>query len=472
MTRQPNPYAALAAHSPAAANKLLEELKGKVVIPHAGGQQQVVESAARFIVLRAGRRWGKTKLAARQLVLAALKPDSMVWWVANTYKNVRRGYREVLRQIPRSLLAKEPPPPTSNELSISLKNGTTIEFYSGGNPDAMAGEGVDFVVIDEAALIPQHVWYQIIRPTLMDSQGGAILISTPRGRNWFWGMHQRGIDPEYPAYASFHFTSYDNPHIPNSEIDEYVANNPSTIVQQEVYAEFLSNAAAIFNMDKARVREAEAVPRGHVVLGVDLAKKDDFTVLTAARLSDREPVYHDRFNTLSWPDQKDKIVAAVEDLEAYPDVTGVTVGVDTTGIGDAIFDDLDVAGIDVEPVMFSPMSKPRLVKRLAADLERGDAAILEAQVPEFEAYEYKITPSGNFQYEAAGGAHDDEVAAKMIENWIITQKGGGAQSSELYDDPEAEEEASIEDGVVVTTEHEAADTPGAMMARDEVWGPA
>src|SRR4029077_13895049 len=103
-------------------------------------------------------------------------------------KNVRRGYREVLRQIPRELLAKEPPPATSNELIIQLKNGAAIEFYSGVNPDAMAVEGVDYVVVDEAALQAEHVWNQTIRPALMDQQGSAMLISTPRGRNWFWKL--------------------------------------------------------------------------------------------------------------------------------------------------------------------------------------------------------------------------------------------------------------------------------------------
>lgn len=441
MTKAPEQWGALAAADPAAAQRVLRSVMKSLVVPHEGGQLDVVESQARFKVIRAGRRWGKTKLAARELVLHTLgKPGSMNWWVANTYKNVRRGYREVLKQIPRSLLAKEPPPATSNELIIHLKNGSIIEFYSAGSPDAMAGEGVDFVVADEAALWPEAVWNQIIRPTLVDTKGSAILISTPRGRNWFWRAWMRGQsdDPKDALYESWHFTSYDSPFLDDAEVEDWREGYPETLFRQEALAEFLTLADTIFNLDKALTVTHTAEPAGHITMGVDLAKHQDYTVIRATR-PDGQPVWHERFKDVSWPEQRERITDAADFLLEHGGES-LTIGVDTTGLGDVIYDDLDEAGYDVEPIVFTNAWKYKAVKLLGADIEQRKAILLEDQLPEFEAFEYSITPSGNMTYQAPEGGHDDEVTATLIEHWVRKHSSPGEVYVETPEDLEAEEE--------------------------------
>ena len=193
----------------------------EVFTPHGGGQVDVLADKHRFQVLRAGRRWGKTKVGARKLLRRAINhPDSLCWWIANSYRNVRRGYAEVVRQIPRELLAKPAPAPTAQELVLQLVNGSRIEFYSAGNPDALAGAGVDSVVFDEAALADEGVWFQLVRPTLMDTGGDALLISTPRGRNWFYRLDMKGRNPTEPDFKSWHFPQQTNPYVPDEESDE------------------------------------------------------------------------------------------------------------------------------------------------------------------------------------------------------------------------------------------------------------
>lgn len=476
---KPDPFNVLAQGDPAAAAKIMQRIAKRLMVPHDGGQQEVLESDARFRILRAGRRWGKTKLAAREVVSNAIAgEDRMVWWVANTYRNVRRGYREVLRQLPPEFLAKPAPPATANELVLQLKNGTMIEFYSGGNPDALAGEGVDFVVIDEAALIPEHVWTQLIRPTLMDSKGKALIISTPRGHNWFWQLWQRGQDPMYKNYASWHFTSYDNPYIDNEEVEEAKASSPHIIFQQEFLAEFISHAASIFDLsgDDVRIVPNLAAPVGHIYMGVDLAKKEDFTVISASREGDRLPVYHDRFNSLSWPTQRALIIDAVRDIEAMPGVDGVTVMIDATGGGDVMVDDLEDEGLDVIGIKFSNAWKTSAVKLLAAALETGEAAILEHQVTEFEHYEYHLTPSGNYTFEAPAGGHDDEVAAKMLEHWGHVHEGPGnvtlvnTDGHVVYDDQAAEE--AVTPGDIIYERVGSARSSAELMADPAVWSSA
>lgn len=419
----------------------LKALKGKLFIPHEGGQREVLDASGRFKVVAAGRRWGKTKAAAREVVRAARQGDSMNWWVANTYRNVRRGYREVVRQTPRELLAKEPPVSTSNELILQYKTGALVEFYSAGNADALAGEGLDFLVVDEAGLILDSVWYQLLRPTLMDKKGRAFIISTPRGRNWFYKLFMKGQARE-KGYESWRFPQTANPTIDPEETENAKLEMPEIFYRQEILAEFLASGASIFGRGVEHIGtviKGLADPRGDVFVGIDLAKQADFTVISAARGEDAVPVYLERFTDVSWPVQRKRIHAAVEYLENYPGVTSVTVLVDVTGVGDVVYDDLMDEGLYCIPIPFSNAWKDKAVKLLAADMEQGRGHITEEQLEEFESYAFTITDSGKFKYEASVG-HDDYVSAKLLEHWGLHFEGPPAIQAlmELEEEPENE----------------------------------
>jgi len=431
--------------------------------PHDGGQVEVLADEHRFQVLRAGRRWGKTKVGARKLLRKAInQDDTLCWWIANSYRNVRRGYAEVVRQLPRELLAKPAPAATAQELVLQLVTGSRIEFYSAGNPDALAGAGVDSVVGDEAALWPhgEELWFQLVRPTLMDTGGDALLISTPRGRNWFYRMDMKGKDPHEPDFQSWHFPQSANPYIPTEETEAAREEMPDFMYRQEIMAEYVSSAASIFDTDGAVVQMVE--PRGHVFVGIDLGKKQDYTVITACRAEDRMPCHHERFDRLTkWPHQKEAIMDALSLIEGTYGVTGVTVAVDTGGPGDVVVDDLEDEGVDIQPVKFTNQWKRQAVRQLAADLAGGRAFILPQQQEEFDSYEYEITDSGNYKFEAATG-HDDEVSAKLLEHWELTQSGT-PQVRGFTAEPE-EEDGLVEQVTFV------ADDPLDMMQRPEVWG--
>jgi phage FluMu gp28-like protein len=440
-------WKALLEVQPGQADHVLSQLRKAVFVPHDGGQQEVMDSETRFRVLRAGRRWGKTELAAHEVIVAALsKPNQMVWWVANSDKNVRRGYRKVKSQLPRMLLAKDPPSDAANDRILSFNNGSQIEFYTAGTPDSLAGEGVDFVVMDEAALIPENVWFQLVRPTLSDKGGRALIISTPRGRNWFYQVWQRGQDG-HKAYESWHFPSSNNPLIDLDEVDDARASLPDLLFQQEYLANFVDNAASIFTLQGERqdgtewsaVRAGLVPPQGWVTLGIDLAKKEDFTVISGCNSETREPCILERYNEVSWPIQEEYIVDIVRGLQADPAVEGLTVVVDSTGIGDVVFDHLEDRGLDVIPVNFaSGHQKERMVRLLAADLEHGRAFVTEEERKEFEHYEYEITKNGRYTFSAPPGQHDDMVAAKMLQNWgVVHEAPPGVQVMNPADpDPE------------------------------------
>lgn len=424
----------LAQNDPETLSKLLNSLRDKVVIPHEF-QKPVVDSRARFKVVNCGRRWGKTVIAAKIFVSRSREPKQMLWWVAPTYKVVKRGYRQVLQQLPDGVLTHEPPPETNFDAGRSVilhfRNGTRMEFYSAERPQGMLGEGVHFVVMDEAATMPSNVWYQIVRPTLADHQGGALMISTPRGRNWFYRSFQRGQDPNDPRWESWRFPSYTNPTLAPSEIEDMRRELPRLLYEQEVLAKFIAAGSSVFLLEdtvyqRDIVKENNLVegvkPSGHVMLGVDLAKTNDWTVIYGARTRDRKNCYFERMQALTWPEQKRRIRRAARTL-LREGATGVTLIMDSTGVGDPIVDDLEELGYDVIGLN-ATRYKNNMVKLLAKDLEESRAYILEDGNPvEFENYAMNITPGGRLTYSAPEGEHDDVVYAKMLQHWGIVNEG-------------------------------------------------
>lgn len=415
-------FQALLSADPEGAKKLLAGLVSKKFTPHPG-QQPVMDSHARFKLMCAGRRFGKTKIAAALGHRKARREKQIIWWVAPTYKIVKRGYAEVIRQLPANVLSKPAPAEASfdsgRSVVLQFKNGSKWEFYSAERPEGMLGEGVDLVILDEAAIMAEHIWTQIVRPTLADRGGESLLISTPRGRNWFYKMYLRGQDEQYDDYASWRFPSMANPYIPAEEWDEMRDTLPAAIYEQEILADFVSNAAAVFRIPDEAIKELHR-PEGHVTLGIDLAKHNDFTVICGVRDGDRMPCYHERFNAISWPEQRRRIHSVIEQLEA--DDCTVSIMLDTTGIGDVVYDDLTLEGLDVVPIKFTPQWKQMAVMLLAADLERGNAFLHDEQLREFESYAYEITEAGRWKFEAASG-HDDEVSAMLLAHWGIVNEG-------------------------------------------------
>lgn len=414
---------ALMAADPEGAKRLINNLLSKTFTPH-DGQRPVMDSHARFKLMCAGRRFGKTKIAAALGHRKARRERMMIWWVAPTYKIVKRGYAEVLRQLPNDVLSRPAPPETSFDsgrpVILHFKTGTRWEFYSAERPEGMLGEGVDLVILDEAATMQEHIWQQIVRPTLADRKGEALFISTPRGRNWFYNMYQRGQDSQYRDYESWRFPSMANPYIPAEEWEEMEQTLPRAVYEQEILADFISNAASVFRIPNTAIQPIQR-PQGHVTLGIDLAKHNDFTVICGVNSGNRMPCYHERFNAVSWPQQRLRIHTAVQKLEANG-ADGITVMLDSTGVGDVVYDDLSLEGLDAVPIKFTPQWKQMSVMLLSADLERGNAFLHNEQLREFESYSYEITDAGRWKFEAASG-HDDEVSAALLAHWGIVNEG-------------------------------------------------
>lgn len=427
---------ALKESDPAQFRKLMAELQRITLKPHPG-QRMVLESKARFKVMNCGRRWGKTTLAAHMMVKRARKPNQMLWWVAPQYRITKRGYDEVIRQLPKGVLAKPAPPSTNFDAGraviLQFKNGTKMEFYSSERPEGMLGAAVDFVVLDEAARMPARVWGETVSPTLIDHMGEALIISTPRGRNWFYRVWQKGQDPQDPLWASWTLTTQDNPTLPAGEADRMAADMTRMEADQEIFAKWLAAGSSVFLIEDKSMQDAAVLsnylvdgypPRGHCVLGIDLARTSDYTVLYGARATDRRNVYYERWNGVQWEEQRRRIRRAVRTL-MRGGATGVTLVVDEGNAGSVIVEDLEEQGFDVVGINFTT-HKANMVRLLANDLERQRAYVLadtEYGFTEFENYMMDLTPAGRMTYSAPEGEHDDVVSAKMLQHWGLVNEG-------------------------------------------------
>lgn len=256
----------------------------KIIVPpidlHAG-QQAVLDSHARFKVIRAGRRFGKTLLATEWLALMAggALDGNPVAFFSPGYKLLLEVWSDMERTL-KPVTAKA----NKTEMRIELITGGKIDFWTLEDQDAGRGRKYSRIVIDEAAHARylKDAWERAIAPTLTDLQGDAWFISTPRGINYFHELYQRGERGD-PDWASFHMPTSTNPHMKQEEIDRFKGELPELVFRQEYLAEFVTFGAGLVKPDMIH---SGTCPHGlPVVLGVDLAisQKEgaDFSAIAA-----------------------------------------------------------------------------------------------------------------------------------------------------------------------------------------------
>ena len=379
-------------------------------------QREILSARDRFLIVNAGRRFGKTMLGLNWLLQGACQEGGTGCWTAPIFAQSKMAFRSLVSAANRGTAAPAFRDISQTELRIALVNNSVLHFRSADNPDSLRGEGYKRVVQDEAARQSRDTFEEVLRPTLSDTHGRLLALSTPKGKNHFFEMHSRGVDPLHPEYKSWTFPTSDNPKVPTEDIEQARMSLPVDVFEQEYLAKFLENQAGVFRNVAARIgaKPSAPVPGRTYVAGLDLARTTDFTVLSILDAETAAQVYLDRFNTLDWAIQKARIAAAVSQYNAR-------VLVDATGVGDPIFEDLFRAGLDVAPYKFDAFSKKRLIEALMLGFDERRITLLDdpTQKNELESFEYEIGSSGMVRYSAPDGYHDDTVIALALAFWLI-----------------------------------------------------
>lgn len=353
--------------------------------------------------------------------------DAVVWWVAPTYDLANDyGFDKMKPLLSPDILDGEPK--LTKPRKISLDNGSEISFRSAEREDSLRGGGVDLLIMDESASIPERAWIDELRPTLTDTLGDMIAIGTPKGRNWFYRWFQRGQSSDHPDVASWQAPSKQNTHVPNSEIEAAKEDMPERVYEQEYLAKFVDDTGGVFenvreNVESYPLPVAPEDATEPYAIGVDFARFEDFTVVVVLDANGRVVAFR-RMNETTWT----RIQNTVEQLaETY---SPNTAAVDATR-DNKIVQDLEDAGINVEPVSFSSSKKRTLIENLITRLETGEVTLpseANALINELEVFEYDMDEGGKVSYHAPTGFHDDTVDALALAVEASSSRSGAAQS--------------------------------------------
>lgn len=249
-------------------------------------QAAIFNGKTRFKVCAAGRRFGKTYLAGVMLGIAALQEtnergytltaENGVYYIAPTFDQAKRLMWRRLR----SFLGYEKQggfirSENINDGYFELINSRRIYIKGADNEDSLRGEGYSFVVLDEYADMKPHVWDDIIDPALMDVEGGAMFIGTPKGKNHFWKLFEGALEhkPGFEDWEAFHFISRDNPFLKEREIKRISLNPNKTRenIRQELEASFISGGSRILKPDMVKILPFADARVGSIIITVDLA---------------------------------------------------------------------------------------------------------------------------------------------------------------------------------------------------------
>lgn len=398
-------------------------------MPHAG-QQRVMSEMRRFNYLVAGRRWRKTTLAVSVMVERALGYSAEYVWAAPTYKQVRRGWEEMKRACGEVATFRE------GLMEVRFPQGSVIHFLSMQDYDNTRGYTSYGTVIDEASEVVEAAYTTALRPQLFGTNGWLLAMGTPKGRNWFFKEFQlcqggdRGdssawriptlgatISDQYGLLRVEH--PYENPTFSFEELRHEYETLPERVFRQEYLAEFLDDAGGVFRGVEDCVRgellNGPKHPQTQYVIGIDLAKHLDYTVCVVMDRVTRRVVAFDRFNQADWPLQKARIITLAHTWN------DALVWMDTTGIGDPIYDDLRLAGLRIQPYRFTHATKDALINNAVLQVEQRQVSYprIEALIGELKAMEYRKTAAGTLTMNAPDGMHDDAVIAFCLACWGI-----------------------------------------------------
>jgi hypothetical protein len=306
---------------------------------------------------------------------------------------------------------------------------STIEFKSGDNPDSLRGFGVHYFIVDEAARVPYESMVSVMT-TVTQTFGKGIIISTPNGRGWFYDWYQRGEkffedgspkyerpeDDPWKEWFAIRMPTWANPHVKLEAVRQMKKNLPEDVYRQEVAAQFLLDSAGVFRGIRECIRGEfqNYIPGHRYVMGVDLARLRDYSVLTVMDQTQQHVVAFDRFNKTSWEYQYSRIKEMAGRYKC-------TVCIDSTGIGDPIVENIVRSGVRVIPYKIGGSeAKKRLIDKLRLNIEHGKISFPAIPVlrHELENYEYQISDSGVVKYSAPSGQHDDSVISLALANWI------------------------------------------------------
>ena len=377
--------------------------------------KSITSSSAMYHTIVTGRQWGKSFFAIQLLLYYAInKPNSEVMFVTLSYRQGSKVFNQLMKGIGNTnIVAKK----NSMENSITLINGSQIYFVSVQQPENLLGYSIDYLFIDEAAMIKDITFERVLRPFLRVRGKKCFLFSTPRGKNYFYKMYKLGENELESYYSSFKGDIYGNPYANTQEMEEARKTLPDAIFRSEYLAEFVDGGTVFPSLDKNALLKAwqDVIKGERYYAGLDIALQKDYLVLTI--LNSKGEIVR------CYRDNNKPMLTMVENVKTLlnkynPQLTIV----ETNGIGNGgVFELLQKGHRSVEPFVTGSTNKQELVEDLIFDLQNDSI-----KIPHRDFFPYYIDEMADFGFDYSPktrrvvynsiSGHDDCVISLCLAN--------------------------------------------------------
>lgn len=308
---------------------------------------------------------------------------------------------------------------------LQLPTGGRIRTKTAWDADTLRGDYADLLILDEFSIMDPDAWNEVGAPMLLDNDGDAVFIFTPKRRNHAFQMYQRAVQDDTGRWEAFHFTSLDNPYLSAAALADITQDMTAEAYRQEILAEFLDSQGQVFrNIPTclhAPLNPSPDVHKGHrLMAGVDWGKERDWTSISIVCADCKAEVARDRFNQIDYTLQRGRLRALWERWPAE------TILAESNSIGQPNLEALSDEGLPVEGFETTASSKPPLIESLVLAFERVECQWQDDPVwtGELEAYERKVSAqTGRSSYSSPEGLHDDTVVCRALA-WKAVVDGG------------------------------------------------
>ena len=392
--------------------------------PHAK-QWAIKHHPAKRQVINAARRAGKTTLAAEAACERALEGRRVL--LAAPTQEQTDAFWEKCKVWLAPLIDSGHIYKNEQRRVLDFPGGGRIRAKTAWDADTLRGDYADFLILDEYALMDPSTWTQVGVPMLLDNDGDAWFISTPRRKNHFFQLYARAIQ-DGKRWHAWHFTSYDNPYLSKVALAEITRDMSEADYKQEILAEFLEAEGAVFrNISACMNAPLVTAPENHrdeipdtdpkqhsqhnLVAGVDWAQKQDFTAISVVCADCYQEVARDRFNQIVYSIQRDRLKALCDRWQPS------MILAEDNSIGAPNVQALQEEGLPVVAFTTTSKTKGQIIRSLQLAFEREEVQWQADPIwnAELEAYEQKISPTtGRATFSAPEGVHDDTVIARAL----------------------------------------------------------
>jgi len=371
-----------------------------------------------FITVNAGRQVGKTLLTVYQAIYWAMtNKNILVYWVSPSAPQYLKVYKQMLSYIIDTPVIKSYKG-SMGDCEIIFDTGSVVKFRSALSGDHLKGETVEYIVLDECASMKQLTIQEVLIPMLSSKGRKMIAVGTPKGKNYFYNLYMKGNGDNH-LYKSFKFKSSDNPFNKQFLIDDAKKSFPPALFAQEFLGEFIDEAAVFQNVNELATMKLIDKPKqgDSYFAGIDIALKDDYTVITLINQK-FEVVYYDRFNNTTAPILKERLIKTINLFKPKK------IMIELNNQGLPIYDDLK----DIHKVKnligfnTTATSKPEIVNNLINAFSNS-----KLKIPNVELYKDELKmftmemKNGKAKFAAPLGFNDD-IPMSLAITWYCVNK--------------------------------------------------